>query len=223
MFDTRNSRILICDDDSDIRGLVEQILVSAGYQVTAVESAKLAVEHCKDQNPDLIIMDIMMPEMSGGDFLLWFKHEYPNRFVPILFLTALSQSDDIIAGLDLGADDYLTKPFHHRELRARVQAFVRLKRLSDKLAQAERQLVVSQLAGAAAHRIGQSLQTLLLQCNVLEKKYAESDSKTLTAIKKECAEIQDIVLKLERLDANKVEDYVTFKTILSLDASKSEE
>ncbi|MBD1547202.1 response regulator [Roseibium aggregatum] len=114
--------ILLVDDDNRIRELLSRILVDAGYRVTAAANAAEA-RHCLSGLVfDLIILDVMMPGETGLELAAWLRE---NSSVPILMLTARSDASDRIAGLEVGADDYLAKPFEPRELMLRMSAILR--------------------------------------------------------------------------------------------------
>ncbi|PXA05363.1 DNA-binding response regulator [Coraliomargarita sinensis] len=115
--------ILIAEDDASIRiGLVD-ILEGEGYRVTVSEDGEQALARFHDESPDLAILDIMMPKLSGYDVCRAIRKE--NEALPILMLSAKSEEIDKVLGLELGADDYITKPFGVRELLARVSAALR--------------------------------------------------------------------------------------------------
>jgi two-component system KDP operon response regulator KdpE len=115
-------KILIVDDESGLRELVRINLEHEGYGVLQAENGALGLDVVREQQPDLVIMDVMMPEMDG-----WEACKKLREFsqVPVLMLTARVQSQDIVTGLDSGADDYLLKPFNMDELMARVRALLR--------------------------------------------------------------------------------------------------
>jgi len=117
------SDILIAEDDEQIREWVAYSLERDHHQVRAVADGAAALTACAERRPDLLILDIMMPKMSGYDVLL--KLRESDRTLPILLLTAKSSESDKVMGLGLGADDYVTKPFGVRELQARVSALLR--------------------------------------------------------------------------------------------------
>ncbi|HQA68243.1 MAG TPA: response regulator transcription factor [Aggregatilineales bacterium] len=117
--------ILIVDDDAEVLGTVWRALNREGHDVTLAESAEQARERIKQNRPDLVILDIMMPEKDGLAFCAELRKEEELRTLPILFLSAKWRTDDIVRGLDAGGDDYLTKPFELRELNARVRALLR--------------------------------------------------------------------------------------------------
>lgn len=114
--------ILIVDDEPRIIRLVRGYLEQEGYQVVTAGSGREALFAARDHKPDLIILDLMMPEMDGWEFMGLHRQE---RNTPIIMLTARVDDVDKIAGLEMGADDYLTKPFSPRELVARVRAVLR--------------------------------------------------------------------------------------------------
>lgn len=123
--------ILVVEDEKKVSAFIQQGLEEVGYQVETADSPGLAREKIKSKNFDLLILDVMLPEMSGMDFAKELRSKGHTGF--ILMLTALSTTKDKIQGLDSGADDYLAKPFEFEELLARVRALIRRK--SDDKAQ----------------------------------------------------------------------------------------
>jgi len=118
--------LLIVDDDRRIRELLRRFLQGEGYRVTAVESAEAAYAHLRGLHFDLIILDVMMPGQSGLEFASRIRAENtPLAEAPILMLTARSEIDDRVKGLEAGADDYMAKPFEPRELALRVASILR--------------------------------------------------------------------------------------------------
>ena len=115
-------KILIVDDESGLRELVRINLEHEGYEVLQAENGAQSLEVVREQQPDMVIMDVMMPEMDGWEACRKLR-EFSQ--VPVLMLTARVQSQDIVTGLDSGADDYLLKPFNMDELMARVRALLR--------------------------------------------------------------------------------------------------
>jgi DNA-binding response OmpR family regulator len=114
--------ILIIDDEKRLVSLVQSYLVQEGYRVVTAYNGKEALSIAQKEKPDLIILDIMMPEMNGYDFMRAHRSESDT---PIIMLTAKVEDDDKVIGLELGADDYVTKPFKPRELMARVRNVLR--------------------------------------------------------------------------------------------------
>ncbi len=115
-------KILVVDDEPDMTALLHHALVREGYEVEIAFDGRTALRKAQSFQPDLIMLDIMMPEMSGWETL---RHLREFSQVPVIMLTAVSGERPTIQGLDLGADDYVTKPFGIRELKARVRATLR--------------------------------------------------------------------------------------------------
>ena len=120
-FDTTGKRILIVDDTKDILQVVSQRLKSWGYVVLTANSGEEGLKVASEQLPDLILLDIMMPKMKGRDVCAHLKSDPITKQIPVIFLTALVLSDHVKAGLDLGAEDYIVKPFEPEELKDRIR------------------------------------------------------------------------------------------------------
>jgi DNA-binding response OmpR family regulator len=114
--------ILVVDDEARLVSLVETYLTQSGFKVATASNGLEALSVAERTNPDLIILDIMMPEMDGYEFMRTYRAEHDT---PIILLTARVDSDEKVVGLESGADDYITKPFRPRELMARVKSVLR--------------------------------------------------------------------------------------------------
>ncbi len=114
--------IMVVDDEKRLVSLVESYLAQAGYRVVTAFNGREALTVAEREKPELIILDLMMPEMDGNEFLEVFRRQHNT---PIILLTARVEEEEQVIGLDLGADDYVTKPFRPRELMARVRAVLR--------------------------------------------------------------------------------------------------
>ena len=115
-------RILVAEDDPDIRDLVVVKLSQAGYTVTAVDNGLAALSAARADHPDLAILDVMMPGMSGIDVCRELRGDDTTARQPVILLTARAQEGDVEIGFGVGADDYVIKPFSPRELVSRVEA-----------------------------------------------------------------------------------------------------
>lgn len=116
-------KVLVAEDDMFTREGLTDILESEGYDVIQAENGSSALRHFEDGNPDFVCLDIMMPEINGYDVCK--KIRESDEHIPIIFLSAKSEEIDKVIGLDLGADDYITKPFGIREVTARIRAVTR--------------------------------------------------------------------------------------------------
>lgn len=118
-------KILIVEDDKDIAELVCYNLQKESYSVTIADKGNQALQLCKDKSFDLIILDLMLPDLSGTEICKWLKKNSTTKDIPIMMLTAKGEEVDKVVGFELGADDYMTKPFSVRELLLRVKAILR--------------------------------------------------------------------------------------------------
>ncbi|MFI5792313.1 response regulator transcription factor [Streptomyces sp. NPDC051677] len=123
------ANILVAEDDTKQAELVRRYLEHEGHAVTVVEDGRAALEAVRHREPDLVVLDVMMPRADGLDVVRILRAE--SREVPVLMLTARSTEDDLLLGLDLGADDYMTKPFSPRELVARIRTLLRRNKRSS--------------------------------------------------------------------------------------------
>ena len=156
-------KILVVDDEPRLVNLVRGYLQQEGYQVVTASNGREALFVARDHQPDLIVLDLMMPELDGWEFLRLHRQE---RNTPIIMLTARIEDVDKVAGLEMGADDYITKPFSPRELVARVRAVLRrLEPAAEK----------SDLLRAAALELDRTAHTLKKEGKLVELTRMEFD------------------------------------------------
>jgi len=127
------STILVVDDSSTMRMKCSQILKHHGFTVYEADNGEVALQKVEEVNPDVILLDIIMPKMDGYEVLRVLKNDEKYNKIPVILITVKAEGDDIVTGLNEGADDYVSKPFREQELVARVNAMVRVKYLFDKL------------------------------------------------------------------------------------------
>lgn len=125
MSDSRAKRILIVDDEPDVTELVSYHLRGKGYEVETVNDPTRSIGVARTFLPDLVILDVMMPEISGVQICRMLRSDPKLKGVPVVFLTAKAEEGDRIQGLEVGADDYVCKPFSPKELVLRVQSILR--------------------------------------------------------------------------------------------------
>jgi len=190
------SIVLIIDDEDSSRAVIRASLGRDKHTIYEAADGAEAMTLCSQQLPDVIITDLMMPGVNGEEFVRWFRQTFAAQYVPILMLTARDEIEQKEKGFAVGVDDYLTKPFNHRELWARVNALLRIKHLTDSLLlrtqeleranhelsrmqdvllKKEREIVAMQLAGAAVHSLGQPITAILLNCRVLEQSLEQKE------------------------------------------------
>ncbi|MFP4624170.1 MAG: diguanylate cyclase [Gemmatimonadota bacterium] len=148
--------ILVVDDNRDNLEIISTRLEFRGYDVMTAERGDQAIEMARDRCPDLILLDIMMPDLDGYEVARRLRTEGELAYIPIIFVTARDSTEDLVTGLDAGGDDYLTKPINFPELEARVRSMLRIKRLQDELEEKNRELeklsISDGLTGLYNHR-----------------------------------------------------------------------
>lgn len=149
-------KVLVVDDSENLRLVLEDILADAGYEILQAVNGEQGVEMAQEYYPDVILLDVTMPVMNGFQTCeLLKKPGSKTEEIKIIMLTANNSPDDIIRGLDLGADDYVTKPYNKREILARVRKQVKYKSMDEilksSLSKARHLAIIGQLAGGIAH------------------------------------------------------------------------
>jgi two-component system, cell cycle response regulator len=133
-------RILVVDDNRDNVEIIATRLRFRGYQIDEASDGAAALEQVRLNPPDLILLDVMLPDIDGYEIARRVKNDEGMPFIPIILVTARDTTQDKVAGLDAGADDYLTKPINFPELEARVRSMLRIKKLQDEIELKNREL-----------------------------------------------------------------------------------
>jgi two-component system, cell cycle response regulator len=153
---TEPGRILVVDDNQDNIEIIATRLRFRGYEILEASDGAQALEQVNDHAPDLILLDVMLPDIDGYEISRRIKGSPDLPFIPIILVTARDSTQDKVQGLDAGADDYLTKPINFPELEARVRSMLRIKRLQDELELKNRELerlsISDGLTGLYNHR-----------------------------------------------------------------------
>lgn len=136
----RPTRILVVDDHEDNIDLLRARLEARGYQIEAAADGELALEIVRRSPPDLILLDVMMPRIGGLEVARQVRADKSLPFIGIIMQTALTETENMVEGLEAGADDYIGKPINFAELEARVKSLLRIKRLQEDLERREREL-----------------------------------------------------------------------------------
>ena len=138
--DITNAKILIVDDIPANLNVLSQALETEGYKIVAAPSGKVALQIAHRTQPDLILLDIMMPHMDGFETCRRLKADTSTAGMPVIFITAKDETSSLVKGFAVGGVDYIQKPFRHEEVRARVQTHLTIKRLSDGLREANEEI-----------------------------------------------------------------------------------
>ncbi|MEW6674413.1 MAG: response regulator [Nitrospirota bacterium] len=149
----KKSKILIADDAPDTVELLKKRFHSEGYDTAEAYDGEEALRQVTEYNPDLIILDIMMPKIDGYEVCHKLKADENTKYIPVLMLTAKGEVEDKVKGLEIGADDYLAKPFDYKELSARVRSLLSIKAARDKLVEEEKSEALEQMMDEVAHEV----------------------------------------------------------------------
>ncbi|NJK91092.1 MAG: response regulator [Blastochloris sp.] len=146
-----NAKILIIDDEPDVLDLLSMNLKNAGFKVITADNGETGLSKARSEIPALIVLDLMLPKVSGIEVCKLLKRESATSGIPIIMLTAKSEEVDRIVGLELGADDYVTKPFSPRELLLRIQSVLRRSKSAE--VKAEKLKIGELLLDHARHEV----------------------------------------------------------------------
>ena len=195
--------ILVVDDTPENIGVLMEVLCEDGYDVRVAENGRVALDQAKQLNPHLILLDIMMPEMDGYETIEALKNSPETVEIPVIFMTALSEACDKVRGFKLGAVDYITKPFEHEEVLARVRTHIKISRLQHELFEANQYLEEANELKGKFFRIARhdlrnpiavvqlTLEFLKNQCST--RKPLEDFEHKLDLMKRASVQIQNIV------------------------------
>lgn len=177
--DDSKSLILIVDDVPKNLQVLGAVLYQAGYEVAMADNGVLALNMLEEMTPDLILLDVMMPEMDGYEVCGKIKENPNTNNIPIIFLTAKNETDSVVKGFDIGAVDYVTKPFNSSELLMRVKTHVELQRSKHQLLKYNEELKKllenkNEFLGIAAHDMKNPINTIIGFTNLLQKEIQEN-------------------------------------------------
>jgi two-component system sensor histidine kinase/response regulator len=149
----RQSKILIVDDSEDTVELLKKRFHSEGYDTGEAYNGEEGLQKVGEYNPDLIVLDVMMPKMDGYEVCRRLKGDENTKYIPILMLTAKGEVEHKVKGLDIGADDYMSKPFDYKELSARIRSLLSMKAAHEKKVEEEKSGALEQMMDQVAHEI----------------------------------------------------------------------
>lgn len=141
LFSDQPGHVLVVDDERSIRGLLRTLLTAQGHRVTEAVDGRQGLAALAADQPDIVLLDLQMPDMSGQEVLQAIRADARTRLLPVVMLTGASTQEEKLRAIGLGVTDFMAKPFHAEELSTRVRALVALKRFTDALEDAERVIV----------------------------------------------------------------------------------
>jgi two-component system, sensor histidine kinase and response regulator len=205
MFDSP-ARILVADDDDSARATIKALLFKQNHELHFARNGPEALDMMSEITPDVILLDVMMPEMDGYEVCRQLRAHKQWRHIPVIMVTALDGRDEMVRGLDAGADDFLTKPVSGPELQARVRSMLRIKRQYDELLALLN--LREDLSKMLVHDMRSPLATILLYSQLLQHKIAATEhARYLEPIKIETQRLESFIndlLILAKLEAGRL-------------------
>jgi len=196
----RSLIVLVVEDDAELREILQAEFELEGLTALTATNGSEAVNAARELKPDLILMDLVMPVMDGIEATKIVKGNEETKHIPIIMLTAAGNKENIVAGLEAGAIDYITKPFFMPELKARLRSVLQhkimydeLKRIQDTLIRKERLQTVKDLTEAFQGSINGPLTLILGRIHLLKKKHSSIPEDDLETLEKAAHKIKEIV------------------------------
>ncbi|MBI4666086.1 MAG: response regulator [Nitrospinae bacterium] len=217
------SKILVVDDDPNIALLVQMTLSKRpDFHVRVANNGREALEIVTDYSPDLILLDIMMPDIDGFEVCRRIKENDATKFIPIIMISAKSEIGDKLHGMDIGANDYITKPFNPEELLARVAAHLRIKSLEDELAAKKELEAALKMSITLQHEINNPLTGIIGNVELLRdwRKLKPNElDEALDDVLSLSMRVKEIVHQLSRLSKVVPTTYVRGSEMIDIEKS----
>jgi len=226
-------RILVIDDDQVNAELLKTKLSARGFEVAVAHTVDAAMSEDRRFQPQLILLDVVMPEMSGFELCKKIIEVHEHKYVPVILVTSMDDLQSKVKGLESGAYDYVTKPFDSQELLARVRSALRTKKLYDelsamreKLTEAEKLGALGEMAIMLHHEINNPLQAIVLSAENMQSDLSEEvrvSQDDIEIILKSCNRIQEVLQRITRLKRVRSAPYLGQMGMLDLDKSSEAE
>ena len=221
-------KILVIDDLPENVFMLQDRLLQEGYEVSTAYGGNDGLEKAYSTKPDLILLDVMMPDMNGFEVCKTLIHDDRTKHIPIILVTAKSGPEDIKEGLEAGAFDYIKKPFNRIELMARVKSALKLSEANRQLLEIEKQTTYLATIVTANHKIKQPLTLLSLSSAAIKKELdkgeftKESISNRLKYIEAAIKDISDVLNKLNSITKLELSDYAKDVKMIKVESDSTE-
>jgi len=220
--DEIKGKVLIVEDDKNYAEILKRVIMKNGYEINLAYDGKEGLELSTKWKPDVIIVDWMMPGMSGIELISKLREHPELRFSYIIMLTARVETEDKITGLEAGADDFITKPVDFGELIARIRVGFRTKKLQSEIAELQHESALLEMARTLGHEINNPLNIIYLALELINRAFKEDNPdkekiiENLNRIHQASERIKEIVNKLISLRKPAFKEYVNGKRMLDL-------
>jgi DNA-binding response OmpR family regulator len=220
--------IMVIDDEIINLKIVDSMLKYEGYRTLLLDDPFKAVDTASVNQPDVILLDVSMPGLTGFEVCAELKRDPATKSLPVLFLSGQNTSEFVIKGLELGASDYITKPFNEPELLARVETQIKMKIMVERLIEGEQMKALHAAMVSQNHELNQLTTSILGQVEILEMVVSKSPecSKCMDGIKaveKAALEMDEKIKKFTNISKIKFTKYSEKTDMLDLDGSSFEE
>ncbi len=222
-------KILIIDDQPENVFVLQDRLEHEGYKIVTAYDGQSGINKAVGEQPDIILLDIMMPGMSGFEVCEVLTKNEKTKKIPIIMVTALTGSDDIKKGLELGAYDYIKKPFNRVELLARIKSALRFKETQNLLLEVEKISVFSATVQTANHKIKQPLTLINLSVAALRRELGKENISKEQLLKRvdfleiAAKEIVDVLEQLTSIKKPVIKEYVNNLKMIDIQSTADEE
>jgi len=213
----------VVDDQEENVYLLRVLLSSQDYEVIEAHSGEEALERLEEQPCDLVLLDVVMPGMDGYEVCQTIRDRENLRHIPVILLTAKRDVESKVRGLDIGASDYITKPFEREEVMARIRSLLTIEGLREKLVKAERLAAIGELIVTLNHEINTPLSVISGNAELLAgrmKNAPEEVQEKIRAIREECRHIAEILLKVRKLKQAAPKTYIQDTRMIDIDFSE---
>lgn len=215
-------KILVIDDLPDNVFLLQDRLEKEGFEVIKAYNGTMGLQKAEEENPDLILLDIMLPDISGFEVCKKLSTKESTKQIPIILLTALTEAENTRAGLQAGAFDYIKKPFNRTELLARINSALRFSEMNKILLEMEKIKTYAATVVTANHEIKQPLTQINLSVAAIRRELTKDEfskdliNKRIDFIEKASKDINDILEKLASIKKPIIEPYVNNQHIVKI-------
>lgn len=209
---------MVVDDDPSIVRFLETYLGGQGFQIHSALTGQEGIDLAARLTPDIILLDYIMPDLDGMEVLRQLKQDERTRTIPVVVLTARSEVGEKVKSLDLGVDDYVTKPFDIRELKARLLSILARRREQFESTEAEKLKTLREVIASVSHEVNNPLAAILMSAEALERRHADISDvvERSRVIQSNVLRIREMLQRLERVRALASKPYVAGERILDL-------